>query len=256
MTDSPYGQQIDGPAEFMSRRDDDISNMSKDTELQEKALQLQVAANGHRYGYQQLWCGVPVIRLPDDIVLLQEIVHAIQPECIVETGIARGGSLLLNASLMEICGLVPKVLGIDIMIYPHAKTALGDSKYSEAIELVEADSTSASAQLAFQRFTQQANSKNPVLLVLDSNHTHAHVLSELKMFTPALPIGSVVVVADTIIAEMPETLYSDRPWGIGNNPLTAVTEFLSGNTSYVLHNRWAKRGLLSELHDGILVRVK
>ena len=78
-----------------------------------------------------------MFRLPDDIVLLQEIVHAIQPECIVETGIARGGSLLLNASLMEICGLVPKVLGIDIMIYPHAKTALGDSKYSGAIELVE-----------------------------------------------------------------------------------------------------------------------
>ena len=225
-------------------------------ELQKKAIELQVAANVHRYGYQQLWCGVPVIRLPDDIVLLQEIVHAIQPECIVETGIARGGSLLLNASLMEICGLVPKVLGIDIMIYPHAKTALGDSKYSEAVELVEADSTSASAQLAFQRFTQQANSKNPVLLVLDSNHTHAHVLAELKMFTPTLPIGSVVVVADTLSAEMPETLYSDRPWGIGNNPLTAVTEFLSGNTSYVLHNRWAKRGLLSELHDGILVRVK
>lgn len=256
MTDSPYGQQIDGPAEFMSRREDDIRNMGEDVELRKKALGLQVSANEHRYGYQQLWCGVPVIRLPDDIVLLQEIVHAIQPECIVETGVARGGSLLLNASLMEICGLVPKVLGIDITIYPHATTALGDSKYSKAIELVEADSISTFAQLALQRFTQEASSKRPVLLILDSNHTHAHVLAELKLLTPTLPIGSVVVVADTIIAEMPESLYPDRPWGIGDNPLTAVIEFLSDSTSYALHNRWAKRGLLSELHDGILVRVK
>lgn len=256
MTDSPYGQQIDGPSEFMTRRDDDISNMGNDTDLQKKAIELQIAANKHRYGYQQLWCGVPVIRLPDDIVLLQEIVYAIQPECIVETGIARGGSLLLNASLMEICGLVPKVLGIDIMIYPHARTAIDDSRYSKEIGLFEADSSSTLAQLAFQRFTQQANSKNPVLLVLDSNHTHAHVLTELNMFTPTLPIGSVVIVADTIIAEMPESLYSDRPWGIGDNPLTAVTEFLSGDSNYALHNHWAKRGLLSELHNGILVRVK
>ena len=94
-----------------------------------------------------------MIRLPDDIVLLQEIVPAIQPECIVETGIARGKSLPLNASFIEICGLAPKVLGIDIMIYPHAKTALSDSKHSEAIELVEADSSSTFAQPSFQRFT-------------------------------------------------------------------------------------------------------
>lgn len=256
MTDSPYGQQIDGSSEFMRRRDGDISSMGDDTDLHQKAIELQVAANKHRYGYQQLWCGVPVIRLPDDIVLLQEIVHALQPECIVETGIARGGSLLLNASLMEICGLVPKVLGIDIMIYPHARTAISDSRYFNSIELVESDSSSTFAQLALQRFTRQADSKNPALLVLDSNHTHAHVLAELHLLTPMLPVGSVVVVADTIIAEMPESLYADRPWGIGDNPLTAVAEFLLSNASYELHNRWANRGLLSELHNGILIKVK
>ena len=123
------------------------------------------------------------------------------------------------------------------MIYPHAKTALGDSKHSEAIELVEADSSSTFAQPSFQRFTQQANSKNPIFLALDSNHTHSHVLAELKLFTPRLLIGSIVVAADTKVAEMPESHYSDRSWGTGDNSLTAVTEFLSGNTSYALHNR-------------------
>lgn len=255
MTHEPYEQEVESKERFLEKRLRDIESMGSDHQLRHQALQLQARATQYRFGYQQLWCGVPVIRLPDDIVLVQEIIHSIRPECIVETGIARGGGLLLNASLMEIAGLVPKVLGIDILIYTHAREAISQSKYAMGIELVESDSISTFAELAVQRFISQADDKNPVLLVLDSNHTHAHVLAELKLMAQHLPIGSIVVVADTIVAEMPESFYSDRPWGTGNNPYTAVAEFLSGNASFTLDNRWAKRGLLSELRDGILLKV-
>lgn len=255
MTIGEYGQDIESAENFFRRRERDIVQMAGDSGLQSRALELQVAATVHRYGYQQVWCGVPVIRLPDDIMLLQEIVFSLKPQAIIETGVARGGSLLLNASLMEISGIRPNVLGIDIQILNHAREAIDGSRYSRYIDLVEGDSTSRIAQTAIQRHLEVTSSEKPALLILDSNHTHEHVSKELEILTPYLPLGSIVIVADTLIEDMPERLYENRPWGVGNNPLTAVRSFLAKNSNYELHKQWARRGLISELRDGILIKV-
>jgi cephalosporin hydroxylase len=229
--------------------------MADDDSLREQALALQVSANMYGYGYQQLWCGVPIIRLPDDILLLQEIIHERKPSCVVETGIARAGSLLLNASLMEIAGLQPAVLGIDIQVFPHARKAIEDSRYAMGINLLESDSTSKESIQAVGQFIGAHKSRGPVLLVLDSNHVHSHVLKELSCLTPLLPSGSITIVADTIVESMPSHIYENRPWGRGNNPLTALHEFLENNQEWEMAVKWHRRGLLSEFHDGVIQRL-
>jgi cephalosporin hydroxylase len=254
MNSNEYGEAVESHESFMLARQRNIKDMGLDDSLHDLALSLQFAATRYRFGYQQLWCGVPVIRLPDDIVLLQELVHELKPRGIVETGVARGGSLLLNASLMEISGLHPRVLGIDIQIYEHARDAVNSSRYKESVVLIEADSTSQTARSEVEAFAKEMN-EAPILVILDSNHSHSHVLTELQTLTGCLPIGSVVVVADTIIAEMPPTLYENRPWNSTNNPSTAIHSFLTSNTDFALSTRWARRGLLSEMRDGILVKV-
>lgn len=255
MSTNAYGNAVESHDEFMEKRQEVIVAMSNDKSLHTLALELQVAATTYQYGYQQLWCGVPIIRLPDDIILLQEIVFALRPASIIETGIARGGSLILNASLMEICGVTPRVLGIDLHIFDHAKLAIAQSKYSSMIELVQCDSTSDVARQTVEEFVRKSGSQTPCLLILDSNHSHSHVLNELRTLTTCLPIGSIVVVADTIISEMPSEHYSDRPWDKTKNPLSALKEFLATVPNFEVSTRWARRGLLSEMRDGVIVKT-
>ena len=254
MSQGPYGQEIESNETYLANRSKRISQMADDDPLRQQAIALQVSANKHSYGYQQLWCGVPIIRLPDDILLLQEIIHELKPSCVVETGIARAGSLLLNASLMEIAGLQPAVLGIDIQIFPHARKAIEDSRYATGINLFESDSTSRESVQAVKQFVGSHRGRGPVLLVLDSNHVHSHVLKELLCLTPLLPSGSIAIVADTIVESMPSHLYENRPWGRGNNPLTALHEFLDNNQEWEVAVKWRRRGLLSEFHDGVIQR--
>jgi len=255
MVQGPYQQEIESEEEFLSRRAKDILEMSEDLELRNQAVELQVRAAQYRFGYQQLWCGVPVIRLPEDILLLQEIIHEIRPSCVIETGVARGGSLLLNASLMEICGITPSILGIDILILPHAINAISQSRYSRNITLLEANSHSNESVLAIQSLLNSVPRNAPALLVLDSNHSHDHVLKELRELATLLPLGSVVVVADTLIEFMPQDLYLGRPWSKGSNPLTALRSFLSENDHFEPIAKWSRRGLVSELRDGIIRRM-
>jgi cephalosporin hydroxylase len=228
--------------------------MGNSQELRDRAIELTVTSNKFQYGYQWEWCGVPIIRHPDDIVLQQEIMWSLKPTHVIETGVARGGSLTLSSSLMEIAGYQSKVLGIDIQILPHAIEALKPWTLDGRIELLESDSTSSIAINATKVFL--GNTQTPVLLVLDSNHSHEHVLNELQTLAPLLPVGSTVIVADTIVEEMPEDYYPNRPWGRGNNPLTAVKKFLNLNSDFQLDLRWSRRSLMGECRDGILIKVK
>jgi cephalosporin hydroxylase len=225
--------------------------MAADSRIRQQAVDLQVAADTHHYTYQWEWLGVPVIRLPDDIVVLQELIWSFRPTSIVETGVARGGSMVLNASLQRLAGLTPHVLGIDISIFDHTRQALASHPAAGGVELLEADSTSPVAREVAASFL--AGSER-ALLVLDSNHTHDHVLAELELLAPLLPVGSHVMVADTLVEEFPAGYYGNRPWDRGNNPLTAVQSFLAGHSEFVLDPAWARRGLLSEFRDGILRR--
>lgn len=248
---SSHGAYVPDHREFVRARDTWRSALAADSELRQDAVGLQLRAEEHRYTYTWEWAGVPIIRLPEDIVVLQEIVWSYRPERIVETGVARGGSVLLSASLMRLAGLEPAVLGIDHKLYPHTSEALTVHPLARGIELREADSTSADAGDAVSSFLGSAQS---ALLILDSNHTHEHVLGELTLLAPLFPMGSLVLVADTLIEEFPVGYYEGRPWDRGNNPLTAVNQFLADHPDFSRAEEWGRRALSTEFRDGILRR--
>jgi len=229
--------------------------MGANEALRKTALALQLRAEAYAYGYQQEWCGIPIIRLPDDIVIFQEIVWRVKPRFVIETGVARAGSLVLAASLMAMTQLKPRVLGLDIKIFPHAREALLLSPFASGIQLWEGDSASERARLAVSDFVRSTPDQGPGILVLDSDHSHSHVLQELQLHAPLMPRGSLILVADTLIEEFPAGHYPDRPWDRGNSPLTAVRTFLRENPGFRLADEWARRGLVTEFRDGIIERT-
>lgn len=248
-----YGQKIPDAVEFNSIRNSWRSDLGNDNSLRRQAVELVIASDRYNYGYQWEWCGVPIIRHPDDIVLQQEIMWKVRPDCVIECGVARGGSLALSSTLMSTIGVAPRVLGIDIQILPHTYNSLNHWINHGGVELLEADSSSLVAKSKVKEFL--SNCRMSALMVLDSNHSHVHVLSELNSIAPLLPVGSVIMVADTIIEEMPENYYVGRPWGRNNNPYTAVQEFLSSNDKFEMDRSWSRRSLTGEFRDGILRRV-
>jgi cephalosporin hydroxylase len=247
-----YKSDIPDHQTFLSLRSKWRNSLASDLELRSAAVELTVLANKHNFGYQWQWCGVPIIRHPDDIVLQQEIMWELKPSRVIETGVARGGSLVLSSSLISMYASTGKVLGIDLQILAHAYESLKPWTDSNLIELLEADSSSG---LAFQKVRDFLATENtPVFVVLDSNHSHDHVLKELELFNELLPVGSIIMVADTIIEEMPEEYYVDRPWDKGSNPLTAVNQFLKSNSKFVRDDRWCRRSIMGECRDGIIVK--
>ena len=248
---SSHGDYVPDGDEFATQRGTWRASLAEDQELRQQAVDLQVAAERHHYTYHWEWAGVPVIRIPDDVMVLQELFWSYRPERLVETGVARGGSMLLNASLMRMCGIEPAVLGIDHKLYPHTTTALQEHSLGGGVELVEADSTSDVAVDAARTFIGDAER---VVLVLDSNHTHDHVLGELRALAPLLPAGGMVLVADTLVEEVPEGHYAGRPWDRGDNPMTAVKAFLAERDDFEAAPEWGRRALVTEFRDGILRR--
>lgn len=246
-----HGDYVPTADEFALARQRRREALAADGDLRAEAVSLQVSAERHDFTYLWEWAGVPVIRLPDDVMVLQEIFWSYRPQRVVETGVARGGSMLLDASLMRMCGEQPAVLGIDHKLYPHTTETLAAHPLAEGIELLEADSASQSSVDAATRFIGSAER---TLLILDSNHTHAHVLAELRELAPLLPPGGLVLVADTLIEEFPEGHFEGRPWDKGDNPLTAVREFLTERSDFTPAKDWGRRALLSEFRDGILRR--
>ena len=248
-----YIQNIPGSESFLIQRNNWRNEMGNDLDLRASAISLVVEANKYKYGYQWEWCGIPIIRHPDDIVLQQEIVWSLRPSRIIETGIARGGSLVLSASLMEISGNHANVLGLDVQILPHTHDALRNWTDNKKIQIREIDSASAAAADIVKDFLGETT--EPIFMVLDSNHSHEHVLSELNVLATLLPPKSIIMVADTIISEMPVDTYNDRPWDKNRNPLTAISEFLEYNSNFRLDNRWSRRSLMGECRDGILQKI-
>ena len=252
---SGYHASVPDASDFELQRAIWRRGLADDDLLREQALQLHIDADRHHFGYQWEWCGVPIIRWPDDIVLFQEVFWSLRPGAIIETGVARGGSVVLSASLAAMHGGNSAVLGMDIAIHPHTRKKIDATPFGSAITLWEGDTASTEAQRVIAEFVQAHSPDRPVLLVLDSNHTHEHVLAELTGLTPALPTGSLVMVADTIVENMPDDYYPDRPWGRGDNPATAIQQFLAQDSSFVLDPRYSRRGILTEFRDGVLCKV-
>lgn len=244
-----YGEKIPDAAEFSAARAVWQRNMERSTPLRSMADDFLVEANKVHYTHLREWMGVPIVRLPEDIVVLQELVWQYRPTAIVETGVARGGGLILSASLQKNSGLKPSVLGIDLKIFDHTVHALASHPLAEGIEVLEANSVS---QESVERVAGFLEGHERALLILDSDHSHDHVLSELESLARLFPTGSFVLVADTFIEFLPTDYVKNRPWARGNSPMTAVREFLQNEPRFALNDIWSRKAMLSEFTDGVL----
>ncbi|RYD15549.1 MAG: cephalosporin hydroxylase [Lysobacteraceae bacterium] len=206
-----------------------VDGLKQDPSMRRQSDEWLLNSLPHRYSYNFRWMGRPLIQYPQDMLAMQEILWDVRPDLIVETGIAHGGSLVYYASLCELMGH-GEVVGIDIDIRAHNRAAIEAHPMFRRITLVEGSSTAADVVAQVQRMA--AGKK--VLVVLDSNHTHDHVRDELAAYAPLVSPGSYCVVFDTVIEDLPRGLYPDRPWDVGNNPKTAVREFLAAHPEFVV----------------------
>lgn len=239
--------------EFLKINEQAAHEMSLDKELQSKALEVLVEADRHRWIHQSTWMGEPLLNLPQDMFALQDIIWRTRPEFIIEVGVAWGGGMLFEATLLEVLG-GQKVIGIDIFIPPDLRQRLSDhGKLSERLVLIEGSSTSADTLAQVKALL---GGSRKVLVILDSYHTHEHVLNELRSYAPFIEKGQYLICGDTVVERIPPQLHRTRPWGPGNNPATAVKEFLSETDRFAVDEKIDQRLLLSCHPGGYLQAVK
>jgi cephalosporin hydroxylase len=242
----------DDRTEFEASKRQAAARMAADAELAADALALNVAADRHDWSYQWSWLGVPVIQMPPDIVALQEILWDTRPQLVIETGVARGGSLILSASILELAG-EGEVLGIDIDIRAHNRQTIESHPLSRRIRLVEGSSLDESV---VAQARAAAGRVERVMVVLDSNHTHEHVLGELRAYAPLVTMGQFLVVADTFVEHIPPQAHRPRPWGPGDNPGTALRAWLEETDAFEPDPFVNAKLLLTATPGGYLRRVR
>ena len=210
-------------ARFLSEVQENIEGLGSDGTVRQATLDWIGAIAPHKYTYNFTWLGRPIIQFPQDLAALQEIIWATQPNLIIETGIAHGGSLIFHASMLHLLGNQGRVLGVDIDIRDHNRLEIESHPMFEHIDMIQGSSIEDDVAA---RVTEAAAKAGQVMVILDSNHTHDHVLSELEIYAPLVTKGCYLVVFDTLIEDMPEGSFPDRPWDKGDNPRTAVDAFL------------------------------
>lgn len=243
---------MDDTQEFAAKVAQNIDALAKDHEIQRRSIEWLIASIPHKYSYNFTWMGLPIIQYPQDIVAMQEIIWRVRPDVIIETGVARGGSLVYYASLLELLGN-GRVIGIDIDIRPHNRAAIESHPMANRIDLVEGSSTS---ERVLDRVRDLTAGRRTGLVVLDSNHTHDHVLAELCAYAEFVSIGSYCVVMDTIVEDLPAGLFSDRPWSVGNSPKTAVKAFLKKDKRFEIESSIQAKLLITVAPGGYLQRVR
>jgi len=234
-----------------------LKEQGENTELNKRALAFTEASTKPKYSYNFSWLGRPIIQYPQDMIAMQELIWSVQPDLIIETGIAHGGSLIFSAAMLELnaaCGgpQDAQVLGIDIDIREHNRTAIEAHPMYKRISMIEGSSIDPKIISEVKAF---AENSQRILVCLDSNHTHEHALAELEAYASLTSVGSYCVVFDTIIEDLPEDMYPDRPWGPGDNPKTAVHEYLSNHPEFIIRKDIDNKLLISVAPDGYLQRV-
>lgn len=214
-----------------------VANGSNET-LREDMSRAMLASIRAGYSYNFSWLGRPIIQYPQDIVAMQELIWRVKPDLVIETGIAHGGSLILSASMLALLDYadavergVPldprqtgrRVVGLDIDIRAHNRAAIEAHPMSHRIDMIEGSSV---APTVVAQVHEMARRHERILVCLDSNHTHEHVLAELEAFAPLTTPGSYCCVFDTVVEDLPDEIYANRPWRRGDNPKTAVHAFL------------------------------
>lgn len=236
---------------------ENIRQLGEDKDVQALSRIWSRETNQHKYTYNFSWLGRPIIQYPQDMVAMQELIWEVKPDLIIETGIAHGGSLIFSASMLELVasctGSEGEVLGIDIDIRAHNRKAIEEHPMSKRISMIQGSSiaTDVIAQVA-----EKAKDKERILVILDSNHTHDHVLAELEAYAPLTTVGSYCVVMDTLIEDMPKEMFLDRPWGPGDNPKTAVWKYLKTHHEFEIDKSIQQKLLITVAPDGYLKRVK
>ena len=237
----------------MSINAERLQMMQADSSIKQEAFALFLRMCEYRYSYNFTWLGRPIIQFPDDIVAMQEIIWRVKPDLIVETGIAHGGSLMLWASMLALLGNHGQVLGVDVDIRQPNRVEIEAHPLAPAISMIQGSSIDPHIVAQVRDLAARAQC---VLLVLDSNHTHEHVLAELGAYSPLVRAGSYLVVFDTVVEDMPDGSFPDRPWGKGNNPKTAVREFLAHNDRFEVDQAIEAKLLLTVAPGGYLRCLK
>jgi cephalosporin hydroxylase len=237
-----------------------VRDNSEDVRLRRAATEFFEASVRGKYSYLFDWCGRPIIQYPQDIVALQEIVWTAKPDLIIETGIAHGGSLILSSTLLSLLDIADsqdprkskrKVIGVDIDIRPHNRQAIEDHPFNFKVEMHEGSSLD---RKLIAKLRDVAADYDRVMVILDSNHTHDHVLEELQQYSPFVTPGQYCVVFDTVIEDLPTDLYTDRPWSKGDNPKTAIDEFMSTSSDFVIDSFIHEKLQLTVAPNGYLRR--
>lgn len=244
--------------EFKKECDTQIEMQSQDFGLQLSSNDWLKKAQSLKYSYNFEWLGRPIIQYPQDMLAMQELIWSLQPDLIIETGIAHGGSLIFSASMLElnaICGGTQdaEVLGLDIDIRAHNREVIESHPMFKRISMLQGSSID--PEIVAQ-VKAKALGKQKILVCLDSNHTHDHVLGELEAYAPLVSLNSYCVVFDTVIEDLSDDMFGDRPWGVGNNPKTAVWEYLKTHPEFVIDKSIQQKLLITVAPDGYLKRVK
>jgi cephalosporin hydroxylase/nucleoside-diphosphate-sugar epimerase len=246
-------QQMNNPIlEFVEERKQRINSNAENLVLKKAADDFNVASNKAQYSYNFSWMGRPIIQYPQDMIAMQEIIWELKPDLIIETGIAHGGSLIYYASLLELIGK-GEVLGIDIDIRKHNRAEIEMHPMFKRIKMIQGSSVDKDT---VTKVAEIANGKQTVLVSLDSNHTHEHVLQELEMYAPFVTKNSYLIAFDTIVQDLPNDYMPGRPWKQGDNPKTAVWEFLKKHPEFEIDKSIDNKLLISVGPDGYLKRIK
>ena len=238
---------------FLEQRKNKIEEMAKDCVLSNLSADFFINAFNHQYSYNFDWLGLPIIQFPQDIVAVQEIIWNTKPDVIIETGVARGGSLILSASILHLLNGNGKVIGIDIDIREHNRKAIEDHPLAFRIELLQGSSIDVNIVDQVKKYIK---STDRVMVVLDSNHTHSHVLEELRLYASLVTEGCYLIVMDTIVDDMPDDCFIDRPWKKGDNPKTAVHEFMKESNRFEIDESVHSKLLITVAPDGYLKCIK
>lgn len=256
------------PAEvFKQENERSIQELSESSEIRLLTQRWIDEVARHRYTYLFTSLGRPIIQFPQDMVAIHELIWETRPDLIIETGIAHGGSLIHNASMLamlDMCDAIEahttidpsqskrKVLGIDIDIRPHNRRAIESHPLASRIQMLEGSSTSPEVA---EQVRSIARNYEKVMVCLDSNHTHEHVLAELQVYAPLVSSGCYCVVFDTIVDDMPDDFFANRPWGPGNNPKTAVHEYIKSTPGFSIDRRIESKLVITVAPDGYLKKT-
>lgn len=249
---------MDPIKEFKNQVAENIEGLANDQDVQELSRTWSQETNRNGYTYNFEWLGRPIIQYPQDIMAMQELIWQVQPDLIVEMGIAHGGSLIFFASMLELnaaCGGPEDagVLGVDIDIRQHNRKAIEEHPMARRISMIEGSSIDPNT---IEQVKAGTEGKKKIMVCLDSNHTHDHVLAELEAYAPLTSVDSYCVVFDTLIQDMPAELFEDRDWGPGDNPKTAVWQYLKTHPEFEIDKSIDNKLLISVAPDGYLKRIR